>query len=85
MLNNLKINFFKLVLFFSKMIIANKVRSLMLSLLNFIDSDKVKARFKNKISLKQEDILKIAFFTGITFTHINKHVIENPLTRLLTI
>ena len=67
------------------MIIANKVRSLMLKLISFIDSDKVKARFKNKISLKQEDILKIAFFTGIAFTHINKHVIEDPLTRLLTI
>ena len=85
MLNNLKINFMKLILFFSKMIIANKVRSLMLNLLNFIDSDKVKTRFKNKISLEQKDILKIAFFTGIAFTHINKHVIENPLTRLLTI
>lgn len=74
---------FTVLLFFAKMLVATKLKDILVGIVGLATSEKVR-----KLGIKEFksiDIINFAFFMGICFTYVNKFLAEKVLTKVFAV
>ena len=83
MLGNFKVMIMTVLLFFAKMLVASRLKALLVGLVGLTTSERF--RKMGMKEFKSIDLINLAFFMGICFTYVNKYIAEKLLTRIFVV